>query len=64
MSWVFSNCDRFALIEIVRGALGLSLRLTISSSISAVKDRLGLDNNSSHGSAILSEECFAGAAVS
>lgn len=64
MSWVFSSCDRFALIEVVHGTLRLSLRSTISSSISTGKDRSGVGNNSSHGSAMLSEECSAGAVVS
>ena len=64
MSWVFSNYDSFALIEVVRGTLGSLLRSKTSSSTSTGKDRLGVGNNSSHGSAILSEECSAGVAVS
>ena len=64
MSWVFSSCDRFALIEVVHRTLGSLLRSITSSSISAGKDRLGVSNNSSHDSAMLSKECPAGAAVS
>ena len=64
MSWVFSDYDRFALIEVVCGTLGSSLRSTTSSSTSAGKDRLGVNNNFSHGSALLSKECPTGAAVS
>ena len=64
MSWVFSNCDSFALIEVVHGTLGSLLRSTTSSSTSTGKDRLGVSNNSPHGSAILSEECSAEVAIS
>ena len=64
MRWFFSGCDRFALIEVVHGKLGLSLRLTTSSSTSNGKDRFSVGGNSSHGSAMLSKKRFAGAAVS
>ena len=64
MSWVLSSYDRFALIEVVRGTLGSLLRSTTSSSILAGKDKLGVSNNSSHGLAMLSKECSAGAAIS
>ena len=63
-SWFFSSCDRFALIEVVRGILGSSLRSTTSSSTLAGKVRLGVGGNSSHGSVMLSKECFARVAVS
>ena len=64
MSWVFSSCDKFALIEVVHRTLGSLLRLTTYNSISAGKDRLGAGNNSSHDSAMFSKECSTGAAVS
>ena len=64
MSWFFSVCDRFALIEVDRGILGSLLRLTTSSSTSASKVKLGVGGNSSHDSTMLSKECSAGAAIS
>ena len=64
MSWFFSGCDRFALIEVVRRMLESLLRLTTSSSTSAGKVRLGVGDNSSHGSAMLSKEYSSGVAVS
>ena len=64
MSWFFSSCDRFALIEVVHGKLGLSLKLTTSSSTLTSKDRFSVGGNSSHVSAMLSKEHSAGAAVS
>ena len=64
MSWFFSSCNRFALIEVVHGILGSLLRLTTSSSTSAGKVRLSAGGNSSHGSTMLSKECSSGVAVS
>ena len=63
-SWFFSGCDRFALIEVVRGILRSLLRSTTSSSTLAGKVKLGVGGNSSHASAILSKECSSGVAVS
>ena len=64
MSWFFSGYNKFALIEVVRGILGSLLRSKTSSSTSAGKVRLGVGDNSSHGSAMLSKECSSGVAVS
>ena len=63
-SWVFSRYDRFALIEVVRRAFGLLLRLTTSSSTLASKDRLGVSNDFSNGLVTLSAECSAEVVVS
>ena len=64
MSWFFSGCDRFALIEVVRGILGSLLRSTTSSSTLASKVRLGVGGNSSYSSAMLSKERSTGVVVS
>ena len=64
MSWVFSSCDKFALIEVVHGTLGSLLRSKTSNSTSASKDKLGVNNNSSLDSAMLTKECSSGALVS
>ena len=64
MSWFFSGYNKFALIEVVRGILGSLLRSTTSSSTSAGKVRVGVGDNSSHGSAMLSKEYSSGVAVS
>ena len=63
-SWVFSRYDRFALIEVIRRAFRLLLRLTTSNSTSAGKDRLGVNNDFLNGLATLSVECSAEAVVS
>ena len=64
MCWFFSGYNKFALIEVVCRILGSLLRSITSSSISAGKLRLGVGDNSSHGSAMLSKECSSRVAVS